>query len=193
MLFTKRFTKDLLLICLFIGGLYLLIQSPLVSPKPIVNKGFWSIQLMQQPLVLGIAGHNYLVLRDDGGSIIRELHGLATDTETNEWKYVGNKTTDILQVWEFIDTKTYAVQKGRTGIVLYQGIKDEVLATWSLAYPCKNAINMKKINYPPFGVDMSGDTKNSNSVAYTLASCMGLPTKHIGLLTPGSTKNLLEN
>lgn len=147
---------------------------------------------MQQPLILGIAGHNYIMLRDTTGETKRELHGLATDMTTKKWKYVGTSPTDTLQVWEFLDTKEYAVQKGHTGIVLYQGNEEDTKTIWNKTIPCKDAINTKAIPYPPFGVNIRGDTENSNSVAYTLTLCMGLNTKHIGLITPGSTRNLLS-
>lgn len=147
---------------------------------------------MQHPLVFGIAGHNYLVLRDQNNDVIKELHGLATDPKTMMWKYVGTRDTDILQVWEFSTTTKYEAEKRLPGIILYQGNQNEVNKLWKDAEGCKEMINKKKISYPPYGITFRGDTENSNSVAYTLALCMGSNLGHLGWLTPGSQHNLLE-
>lgn len=148
---------------------------------------------MQQPLILGLAGHNYLVLKNENNTIIKELHGLATDPKTGNWKYIGNEYTDELQVFEFDSPRYYVTQKNFAGIVLYQGNKDNTFSLWNRALPCKEKINALKILYPPYGVKINGDTENSNSVSYTLMLCMGLGTEHLGLLTPGWGKNLLSD
>ncbi len=192
MLFTQRFIKDLILLFLFCIGFYFLTHNPLYYPTPTESTGAYSIELLQYPLILGVAGHNYLVLRDDTGNIIRELHGLATDNETNTWKYIGIKSGDLLKVWEFSSTENYIAQKSYAGITLMTGTKEETVTLWAKALVCKGKINQQDILYPPFGVNIGGDTENSNSVAYTLTLCMGLDAEHVGLFTPGSTKNLLE-
>lgn len=192
MLFTSRFIKDLILLGLFLMAFYILTHNSITYPRPVKTEGLYSIQLMQYPLVLGIAGHNYLVLRDDKNTIIKELHGLATDEITNTWKYMGRNANDKLKVWEFSSISKYVIQKSYAGVVLHTGTKEDVETTWNQALMCKDKINVKNIPYPPFGVNVRGDTENSNSVAYTLTLCMGLSTKHIGLFTPGSTRNLLE-
>jgi hypothetical protein len=193
-LFTSRFVKDLFLIALFSVGFYILLHNPLTHPKLPENKGVWTIQLMQEPLVFGVAGHNYLVLRDDKNEIIKEFHGLATDSN-GRWEYIGHDANDTLQVWEFDGSHFYLSQKNFIGIVLYEGDKDAIIATWNRAESCKDAINAKHIPYPPYGVNIHGDTENSNSVAFTLAKCMQLDsnTKHLGLITPGWGKNLLDS
>lgn len=147
---------------------------------------------MQHPLVLGVAGHNYVALQNDSNIIQSELHGLATDPETNSWKYMGTKTTDVLRVWEFNSNEYYTISRNYPGIVLYKGTKEDTILLWEKAHACKEEINSKNIPYPPYGVKVTGDTENSNSVAYTLALCMGLNTKHLGLITPGATRNLLR-
>ena len=148
---------------------------------------------MQQPLVFGLAGHNYVALRNEDSKIIKELHGLATDSYTGIWKYVGFSKSDILQVWEFNGPHFYLAEKKFSGIVLYVGPRSEVETIWKKAESCIVPINEKKIPYPPFGVTIKGETENSNSVAYTLALCMGLDTQHLGLITPGAGRNLLEH
>ncbi len=171
---------------------YILTHNSITYPRPVKTDGLYSIQLMQYPLVLGIAGHNYLTLRDDKNTILKELHGLATDRTTNTWKYMGRNSSDVLKVWEFSSISKYVIQKSYAGVVLHTGTKEDVETIWNKALICKDTINAKNIPYPPFGVNVRGDTENSNSVAYTLTLCMGLSTKHIGLFTPGSTRNLLK-
>ena len=147
---------------------------------------------MQQPLIFGIAGHNFLTLRNEKNTIVTELHGLATDAKTKKWKYIGTQSTDRLLVWEFKDSNEYLTQKNFSGIILSQGNKEEIVHTWGKALICREKINEQGLLYPPYGVNVRGDTENSNSVAYTLMLCMGLDTEHLGLITPGWGKNLLD-
>ena len=191
MLFTRQFIKDLAFSLVFILCMYGIVHNPLTYPVPQPIPGNWSIQLMQHPLFFGLAGHNYLVVRNQDGDIVSELHGLATDTTTKKWKYVGMKSSDVLQVWKFDGPRYYLAEKGFSGILLNQGTQGEVESIWEKTTDCITLINAQNIPYPPFGVKVSGETENSNSVAYTLALCMGLDARHIGILTPGETKNLL--
>lgn len=190
-LFTPQFTKDLILSVLFIGSIYGITHNPIVRPMPAPVSGNWSIQFMQHPLLFGFAGHNYLLLRAPDGTVATELHGLATDERTNEWKYIGSNKTDLLQVWEFTSTK-YIAGKTFPGILLTQGSQEEMEGLWQQAKGCMEPINEKRIPYPSYGFSLKTETMNSNSVAYTLTKCMGLDTKHIGIWTPGSTKDLLK-
>lgn len=190
-LFTNQFTKDFVWSLIFLAAMYGITHNPITRPVPQPLPGNWSIQLMQHPLFFGFAGHNYLALRDQNGDIVSELHGLATDTKTGQWKYVGTNQADILQVWEFDSARYYLAEKKFPGIILTEGAKEAVRTYWDAARGCKEPVNHKKLPYPPFGVNMRGDTENSNSVAYTLTLCMGLDTQHIGLITPGADNNLL--
>lgn len=192
MLFITQHTKDAIKSAFFLLFIYGVINNPITHPTPKQSQGKWSIQLMQKPLVFGFAGHNYLVLRDADGTIARELHGLATDSFTGTWKYVGVSTTDILQVWEFTSPHFYLAEKKFSGVLLRDGQEDDMKNIWAKAESCVKPINQKNIPYPSFGVSIRGDTENSNSVAYTLALCMGIDTQHLGLITPGEGINLLE-
>jgi hypothetical protein len=191
-LFTNQFTKDFLLSIAIIASLYGITHNPIVRPTPQPMPGNWSIQFMQHPLLFGFAGHNYLALRDQDGAIISELHGLATDPFTGEWKYIGSKATDKLRVWEFESGRYYLAEKTFPGIVLKEGNEENIRNIWSTGMSCKDPINDKDITYPPYGVSIRNETINSNSVAYTLAKCMNLDTRHIGIWTPGDTMNLLK-
>ncbi len=191
-LFTRRFVKDLFLIFLFGILFYILTHNPITHPLPKETNGLWSIQLMQQPLIFGIAGHNFLTLRDGKNTIVEELHGLPTDAETGTWKYIGTKATDHLYVWNFKNSNEYITQKNFSGKILLKGNKETVLEAWNKGNACKEEINAQDLFYPPYGVNIRGDTENSNSIAYTLMLCMGLDTDHLGLITPGWGKNLLD-
>ena len=146
---------------------------------------------MQHPLVFGFAGHNYLVLKDQNGDIVAELHGLATNALTGTWKYIGTNNTDLLQVWEFDSSRYYLAEKKFPGILLHEGNETDTKNLWAKGRACKDSINTAKLPYPPLGFSLRNETLNSNSVAYTLSMCMGLDTRHVGLLTPGAQRNLL--
>ena len=189
-LFTNPVSRDFILSGFIIASLYGVTHNPVVRPLPEHIPGKWTIQFMQHPLLFGFAGHNYLELRNATGTIVAELHGLATDPETGAWKYIGKKT-DELKVWEFEEGR-YIAGSGFPGMVLVEGTEAEMRSVWEKGAACKQPINELRIPYPSFGFNMRTETLNSNSVAYTLALCMGLDIKHLGLWTPGSTMNLLE-
>ncbi|MEZ0208624.1 MAG: hypothetical protein ACAH17_00400 [Candidatus Paceibacterota bacterium] len=190
-IFTNQFTKDFFYSVIFLVSVYAITHNPIVRPVPVPAEGNWSIQFMQHPLVFGLAGHNYLALRDSNGVIVSELHGLATDPATGKWKYVGTNPTDILQVWEFESGRYYLAEKEFPGIIISQGAQRSITELWNQALACKDPINQEKIGYTPYGFSFKNETINSNSVAYTLAKCMGFDTRHVGLWTPGATMNLL--
>lgn len=192
-LFTRQFTKDLIWSILILTLLYALTHNPVTRPIARADEGEWSIHFMQHPLIFGFAGHNYIALYDADGNIVSELHGLATNPETGEWRYIGTHSTDLLKVWEFDTSKYYIASKNFPGRILAEGAKDEIANLWQKAESCKEPINSQNISYPAFGFSIRNETVNSNSVAYTLAKCMGLDTKHIGLMTPGSDLDLLKN
>ena len=193
MLFTRLFIKDLFWSLIFLLIIYGVTHNPITRPKPQPIPGNWSIQIMQHPLYFGLAGHNYLALRNQNGDIINELHGLATDGTTGQWKYVGTKSSDILKVWEFNGPRYYLAEKKFPGKILTEGTLQDMKTLWNMARGCEKPINEKKLPYPMLGVKLNGDTENSNSVAYTLSLCMGLDARHVGLLTPGEKTNLLSD
>ncbi len=187
-------TKDIVIILSFCLLFLALTHNPIVRPTPRLDttKGSWTIELQQKPLALGIAGHNYLVLRNSTGEVVSQLHGLPTDEQTGAWKYLGRSKTDILRVWEFGSESNTTDLNSSYGIVLIAGDRSEMSSLWAKASACGEKINLLHLSYPPFGVSLRQDTENSNSVAYTLVNCMGLTSKHLGLFTPGWGKDLLE-
>jgi hypothetical protein len=189
--FNQKIIKDISILTTACVLVYLLTHNSLIRPSPLYARGTWSIELHQKPLALGLAGHNFLLLRDSNNTIVATLHGLPTDKTTGAWKYVGRNKEDILQVFELRKDDMRSKEKSY-GIALITGEENEIKRKWSSAKECSLSINKKELPYPPFGFSLREDTKNSNSVAYTLVSCMGLHGKHIGLFTPGWGRNLLE-
>ena len=189
----NRIEKDLILSFFFILFIYAITHNPVVRPKLTTpNDGNWRIEKMQHPLVFGLTGHNYLVLRSPDNNIVSELHGLATDQINGNWKYIGSNVTDLLKVWEFNGPRNYLAEKEYPGIVVTSGPKVDIQNLWQKAENCKTSINEKIIHYPTYGINLTGETENSNSVAYTLLTCMGIDSRHLGLITPGDKVNLLE-
>ncbi len=190
---TFHFVKDLIFSLVFLVGVYFLVHNPITQPTPEYHLGMWSVETLQHPLLLGLAGHNYLILRNDKGQIVSELHGLATDASTGTYKYFGTKKTDELKVWEFSSIRYSMKEYQFPGVVLTQGDVSTTLTLWGLAKNCMAEINKKDILYSLYGINLLGTTENSNSATYTLAQCMGLDIRHIGIFTPGSQTDLLES
>lgn len=193
MAFSSTAKKDIIKSIVVLFVLYFIINNPIAHPYPTPTEGNWSISIMQHKLLFGLAGHNYLVLKDDSGNIKKELHGLATDPTTGAWKYVGANKDDALRAWEFDGPRAYEANKKTPGVILYQGDYTSTLAHWSKGESCVEKINDLHISYPPLGVSVRGETENSNSVAYTLTKCMELPNGNVGWFTPGSKKDLLNS
>jgi hypothetical protein len=191
--FPNRVIKDAVFSFFILLFLYGVTHNELVNPKPSATPGNWSVQKMQHPLLFGFAGHNYVALRDPLGDIVYEMHGLATDRTTGLWMYVGTKKNDYLKVWEFNEPRDYFAEKTYPGVVLAQGTKEDMLALWEKARACKDKINERNLEYPPLGIQLNGETINSNSVAYTLTVCMNKNARHIGIFTPGDNKYILED
>ena len=188
----NRIEKDFIISFFILLFIYGITHNPIVRPKLNENSnGNWRIEKMQHPLMFGLAGHNYLVLRSPDNKIISELHGLATDGATGTWKYIGTKSTDLLRVCEFNGPRNYLAEKKYPGVVVTSGNETTIENLWKKAEGCKIIINERIIYYQKFGVNLSGETENSNSVAYTLLTCMGIDSGHLGLMTPGDGVNLL--
>lgn len=188
-----KIIKDIFVILFSISVFYAVTHNPITHPKAEGKPGAWSIELHQHPLILGIAGHNYLALRNDKGVVEYELHGLPTDTRTGTWKYVGRSEYDILQIWEFsTSTQRKVKNTPQVSTVLLSGEKEQITELWGSARLCGTRIDSLRIPYPPFGVSFKEDTRNSNSVAYTLSLCMNINPHRLGIFTPGWEIDLLS-
>ncbi len=172
--------------------LYGITHNKYARPIPTITKGTWTIEKAVYPLLGGLAGHNYVVLRDSEGLIRREFHGLPTNPKTGKYKTVSFSQDDILKAYEFPYALLTDKKDAISSAVVLSGTQETVIQKWEEGQRCVPVINTKGVLYPQFGVSFINETINSNSVADTLLTCMNLPTPHVGLLTPGTDKVLLR-
>jgi len=139
----------------------------------------------------GIASHNFWVLRDGGGAVVAELHGLATDRITNRFKPIGI-FNDRLGFYEFKRTSKDPsfISNKQESITMFQESKKNVLACWNKAAHQVKALNKQDINYSPFGI-FGFPIVNSNSAYHLFAHFMGIECCHFsGVLQPGINNQL---
>ncbi len=172
---------------------FLILFNPYVRPKQVIGYGYWSIQKREHRLMLGLTGHTFIELRDRNDKVIAQLHGLATDKNTNKWKEVGDSDDDYLKVWEFEYDK-YREYKGldigRTSVNIITGNEEAMNKKWQELVLCGTKINKIEIKYPKYGFRIFSETENSNSVAHSLLLCADLKDREIGIITPGANTDL---
>ena len=156
--------------------------------------------------VLGVAGHDFWVLRDEQGKALAELHGLATDRQTGEALTIGtDEARHSLRAWNLALDGAYAAsvgtdvsrstfiednQQSRTVVI---GDKDEILARWNTAVKAMPELNALNLNYPKYGFKVFGDTVNSNSAFRTFGELMSLPVEGFpGRVEPGLGNRMLS-
>lgn len=156
--------------------------------------------------ILGVAGHDFWVLRDEHGTALAELHGLATDRETGTALLVGtDETKHSLRAWHFPHDAAYAATVGvkvtstsyiddsQQSNTIAIGDKDEILARWNTAVKAMPELNALDLNYPDYGFKVFGDTVNSNSAFRTFGELMSLPVEDFpGSIEPGLGKRMLS-
>ena len=156
--------------------------------------------------VVGVASHNFLVLRDGEGRALAELHGLATDRKTGEFIPIGtDEQKHSLRVWHFAHDAEYAksvgakandatfIQQGQDRETMLTAGKAEVLERWNAAVAAKQPLNALDMNYPSLGFKMSGDTVNSNAAYRTLSEIMGVPVHDFPWkLEPGLDNRMVD-
>lgn len=191
-IFKNKITKDFFWSSIFILFIYGIINNPVTHPMSKIDNGEWYIEQIQKPLFFGVAGHNFLALRDSNGNIVSELHGLATNETTGQTKFVTLNTEEKLKVWEFKKPKYNSLENNFASKILAEGNEQNIISIWNKAVDCAAQINKEDIPYPSFGINLKNKTGNSNSVAYTLSLCMGINTGHLGIISPGDKLNLLE-
>ncbi|MGX0954927.1 hypothetical protein AB7M18_001055 [Pseudomonas viridiflava] len=155
--------------------------------------------------ILGVAGHDFWVLRDEQGTALAELHGLATDRETGTALLVGtDETKHSLRAWHFPHDAAYAASVGvkvtstsyiddsQQSNTIAIGDKDEILARWNTAVKAIPELNALDLNYPDYGFKVFGDTVNSNSAFRTFGELMSLPVEGFpGRIEPGLGNRML--
>ena len=141
----------------------------------------------------GIASHNFWVLRDDQGSVISQLHGLATDRSNNQFKPIGF-FNDRLGFYEFKIAKNHPtfISTKQRAVPVYLGEKNDVLKRWNNAVCEINRLNEKDLDYSPFGL-LGLPIVNSNSAFHLFATLMDIPCYRFeGVLEPGIRNDLTK-
>jgi hypothetical protein len=145
--------------------------------------------------------HNFLVLYDDNGNVVSELHGFATDPNTGVRKSVG-RSSDYLRAVE-PDRGDGFYAAGQPEQVLWQGSHDDALARWNAAREARDQINDRNLTYNAWGSDLNGPKDwdapvpdviagNSNSVNSTLVDAMGMRLPSMPYMAPGIENPLLR-
>ena len=156
--------------------------------------------------IVGVASHDFLVLRDERGRAIAELHGLATDRETGKVEPIGtDENKHSLRIWHYAHDREYAeslgenpsrttyIADGQDKATLLKADKEEVLSRWNAAVAAKEPLNALDLNYPNYGFRMSGDTVNSNAAYRTLSEIMGVPVHDFPWkLEPGLDNRMVD-
>lgn len=148
-----------------------------------------SIEFAQLPIVVGMAGHNFIALRSSGGHLLAEMHGLATGAD-GRIKPIGWLRSDRLLVYErplaFFD---------RPGIVrcpVFSGTAEQASALWARARMAMHLLNERNGPYPVLGFNLFSAAENSNAAASTLMAAMGLAEPSLSRrLIPGARRLLL--
>lgn len=149
--------------------------------------------------VVGVASHNYWVLRAPDGTAMAELHGLATDRGTGRAVPIGtDERRHSLRIWHLAHDRELAAESGDTPTresyirqgqqfhTVITGNREEVLARWSAGVAAREPLNELDLDYPNHGFKMFGDTVNSNSAYRTLGEVMGVPVRGFGgVIEPG--------
>ncbi len=137
--------------------------------------------------IVGVASHDFLVLRDERGRTLAEFHGLATDRETGKVEPIGtDEKKHSLRIWHYAHDVEYAeslgvkpsrttyIAEGQDSKTVLKADKEEVLIRRNAAVAAKEPLNALDLNYPNYGFKMSGDTVNSNAAYRTLSEVMGV-------------------
>lgn len=156
--------------------------------------------------IANVASHNFLVLRDENGRALAELHGLATDRKSGKFEPIGtDEARHTLRVWHFPHDPAYAASLGvapqqttfirgfQNNVTLLVADKAEVLDRWKSAVDARTVLNALDLNYPNYGFNLGSDTINSNASFRTLSEIMGLPVHDFaGSLQPGLANRMVS-
>ncbi|MBB5941216.1 hypothetical protein [Xanthomonas sp. 3307] len=156
--------------------------------------------------VVGIASHNFWVLRDEQGNALAELHGLATDRATGHAIPIGtDEARHSLRAWHYPHTHEYAQSIGaqidstsflrddQPSRIVVTGDKDHILARWNAAVQAIAELNAMDLDYPRYGIKLFGKTINSNAAYRTFGELMDVPVPAFyGRLAPGLASCMLD-
>ena len=144
--------------------------------------------------------HNFLVLYDDQGNVVEELHGQPADPSLRErarevhWSHKR-------QPWSFWKSRQGRLYRDEQDErLLWQG--SDAMARWQAAKEAVSEINNRKLTYNLWGSDLNGPRDwdaprppaiagNSNSVNRALIDAMGLRLPSMPTSAPGIENQLL--
>lgn len=143
--------------------------------------------------IIGLAAHDFWVLRDEEGHVLGQLHGLATTTE-NQIKSMGT-LGDKLKFYHFgprallfglnPDWDLNFIYANQQAKPMFTGSPDEILGRWDNAVQALPYLNRLNVPYTPFAV-LSWFPINSNTAYALLSKLMGIPAHHFsGYWQPG--------
>lgn len=151
--------------------------------------GQFTIEIVQAPLLGGVAAHNFLQMKNGQGQVVGELHGLATGLD-GEPMSIGWAPWHKLKFYD--DRRWDGATAERA--TLFTGTEAQAQALWARATYAGQAMNYADIGYSMFGFDIFSPTENSNALASTLIAAMGLSEPTLsGRLTPGAGNLLLSS
>lgn len=143
--------------------------------------------------IIGLAAHNFWVLRDEKGNVLGQLHGLATDAK-NRIKPIGT-VGDKLKFYHFgcraillglnPTCNLNYIKAGQKSKLVFSGSPDEVLGRWDNAVKALPYLNSLDVSYTPFGI-LGLAHINSNTAYTLLGKLMGIPEHNFsGCWQPG--------
>ena len=131
--------------------------------------------------ILGLAAHDFWVLRDEGNYVLGQLHGLATNHK-NEILPIG-RVGDKLKFYHFGARATLLglkpehdfnfIKPDQKSMVVFAGNADDVLARWDNAVKALPYLNSLELPYTPFGI-LGLMPINSNTAYTLLGKLMGI-------------------
>lgn len=143
--------------------------------------------------IVGLAAHDFWVLRDEKGNVLGQLHGLATNTK-NKIKPIGTMG-DKLKFYHFGSRAILLglnpncdlnyIKAGQKSKLIFSGSTDDVLDRWDNAVKALPHLNALEVPYTPFAI--LGLVHINSNTAYTLlGKLMGMPVHNFsGCWQPG--------
>lgn len=138
--------------------------------------------------IVGIAAHNFWVLRDEKGYVLGQLHGLATSIG-NVIKPIGI-IGDKLKFYHFGPRAILFglnparnlnfIKAGQQSKPMFSGSPEIVLARWDNAVKALPYLNNLDVAYTPFGI-VGVAPVNSNTAYHLLGKLMGIPVHRFSL------------
>lgn len=135
--------------------------------------------------ILGIAAHDFWVLRDDKGRALGQLHGLAT-SPGHVIKAIGT-FGDKLRFYHFGSRALMLglnparnfnyIKTGQQAKPVFCGHPEDVLARWDRAAKALPYLNNLDVKYTPFGIFGIAPV-NSNAAYHLLGRLMGIPVHY---------------